>query len=162
MIFTASNLARSQSTSQMFKDNGAENMAPCPVGDARVTLMRARVKESVVVVYSFLWAVIAAFLLGEDIDVGKACNALSKTVTVKWLVKIPPIIVTFASKTGDDKKEKLAGMGFQAQSQNKYQFYKGPATAENVHDARLYESHSSRRIWVLVMDLPVRGDCQSI
>jgi len=134
MIFTATNLSRSQTTSQMFKDNGAENMAPCPVGEARVTLMRARVTEAVVVAYSFLWAAVAAYLLGQDVPLGKACNALDKTVTTKWLVNIPPILVTFLGKTGDDKKEKLTDMGFQPQSQNKYQFFKGPASAKNVHD----------------------------
>jgi len=67
MIFTAGPLARSQTTSQKFKDMGALNLAPTTIGEVRVTGVKARISDVCSFLLANLWVYTAQILLSKAI-----------------------------------------------------------------------------------------------
>lgn len=132
MIFTAGPLARSQVTSQMFKDMGALNLAPTVVGEVRVTGIRCRITNETMFVLSSLWAIVASILLSKKVPTDKTVLA---TITPINLDLFPrPAMITVVKNMTDNLQTKLLALGFSMQSQGTYKFYKGAGTDQAIRD----------------------------
>lgn len=132
MIFTAGPLARSQVTSQMFKDMGALNLAPTVVGEVRVTGIRCRITNETMFVLTSLWAMVASILLSKKVPTDKTVLA---TITPINLDLFPrPAMITVVKNMTDNLQTKLLALGFSMQSQGTYKFYKGAGTDQAIRD----------------------------
>lgn len=128
MIFTSVPLARAQSTSLTFKSYGANGKAPCTISETRISVVTTINSANADTLFSFLWAYTAAHLLKTPVPFDSRINACA-SILEKALFTNPPLVVTFPEKTENSTRStQTSDLGFTKMSQNKYNFYKGPAS----------------------------------
>lgn len=127
MIYTASPLARSQTTSQAFADRGINGEAPAEISSSRISVIMSHTNSLFRSALTIMWAVAASFLLNLDIDLSKTVHIGSSTIS-STLFSAPSLVVTFSGKDKEATANKMRDLDFTPQSSGKYNFYKGPAS----------------------------------
>lgn len=105
------------------QDNGADTLAPCPIGDVRVIGLKLHITSYILTYTNLLWAFVASRLTGISVPLGRTINAIAQSVAHDLFIR-PPLAITFNGKVDEAKENKLLALGFSRQSSGKYRFFK--------------------------------------
>lgn len=134
MIFTSGPLTRNQVASESFKRRGANNCAPCSVGEVRCGPVPTTRTTTILDVVSIFYAFIIGLVIQRAPDAKTLKNIFTITPASFFRLFPMPSMAVSLSSPNETSVAKLTALGFSEQSQGRLRFYVGPSSESTIRD----------------------------
>lgn len=141
-VYVSQSLARSEVTSQQFKDRGILSGAPVSVANSSLYVLSGNISYKIRMAFAYLWALTASMMLDTYINTTVFGHVvLTRKYDIPSLFPSPPLIITI-TRPSEDMKARLTALNFHPRSSQRYTYFEGPPDLSLLPELRKLGSDS--------------------